>query len=256
MHLHLLQRVRVIFLRTPITIYNYVFQENSQYSSCCEQRLQAISNKWSNPPVFWGIFALARSADSWCKGHWLVQGVGLASTVPRELRTLPGHGQDWNADQWYGHHSPASSIHLAFAVCNTRWQYNAQDFVFYLHYPTGSGKETLYQNLKGWACSFLAPFLTRMDRHRQPGELLCASYPWLVNFSLSHINKNKKKKQNPNHYSSTPSQHEASKQCSNHFNCLPPITFRAWVLASLAFDYSYQKPLPTLSLLFLIPLQY
>lgn len=45
MHLHLLQRVRVIFLRTPITIYNYVFQENSQYSSCCEQRLQAISNK-------------------------------------------------------------------------------------------------------------------------------------------------------------------------------------------------------------------
>lgn len=76
MHLHLLQRVRVIFLRTPITIYNYVFQENSQYSSCCEQRLQAISNKWSNPPVFWGIFALARSADSWCKVQGTLAGTG------------------------------------------------------------------------------------------------------------------------------------------------------------------------------------
>lgn len=32
-HLLQVQGVEMIFLRTPITIYNYVFQENSQYSS-------------------------------------------------------------------------------------------------------------------------------------------------------------------------------------------------------------------------------
>lgn len=47
-HLLQVQGVEMIFLRTPITIYNtftFEFQENSQYSSCHEQRLQAISDR-------------------------------------------------------------------------------------------------------------------------------------------------------------------------------------------------------------------
>lgn len=47
-----------IFLRTPITVYNYIFQENSQHSSCDEHRLQDISNSWAKLSAFWGRFSL------------------------------------------------------------------------------------------------------------------------------------------------------------------------------------------------------
>lgn len=122
--LHLLRRVTMIFLRTPITTYNYVFQENSQYSSCREQRPQAISNKWSNLPAFWGIFSLAGSADSWCE----VQGtVRLAPVLPQEP-VMQLRGWDWNADKWHCLHRPASLICPALALCSSHQQYKAQDF--------------------------------------------------------------------------------------------------------------------------------
>lgn len=156
--LHLLQRVTVIFLRTPITAYNYVFQENSQYSSCHEQRPQAISNNWSNLPVFWGIFSLAGSADSWCE---VLGTVRLAPVLPQEPVMQP-RGWDWNADKWHGHHSPASPICPAFALTSA-----IQCTRFWLQSPVPGQAEVrrIYtQKLREWTCSTLVPFLPRMDK--------------------------------------------------------------------------------------------
>lgn len=92
MHWHLLHSdVEMIFLRTPMTVYNHVFQENSQYSRCREQRLQAVCNRWANLPAFWGMFPLAWSRDSHPGARWGGTGGERDEWVAPALPLRPGH---------------------------------------------------------------------------------------------------------------------------------------------------------------------
>lgn len=97
----------MIFLRTPITIYNtstFEFQENSQYSSCHEQRLQATSDRWANPSAFGGhiFFGLELQA-------------GTATLVPQQPR-MRLREQDRNVHRRNGNRNRASPTCLTSAA--------------------------------------------------------------------------------------------------------------------------------------------
>ena len=116
-HLLQVQGVEMLFLRTPITVYNYVFQENSQYSSHREQRLQALSNRWANLSASRGLFSLGLSCRQgqpprrkvWeaPEGAW---GGGLAPALPRQPGTQPRE-RGRNAHRWNGSCNRASPVH-------------------------------------------------------------------------------------------------------------------------------------------------
>lgn len=113
MHWHLLQAqgIEMIFLRTPVTIYNHVFQENSQYSRCREQRPQAVSNSWANLPASWGILPLAWSRDSHpgarCGRHWWGRG-RVGGSCPASETKAQAREQDWSVHCWNAHRSQAA----------------------------------------------------------------------------------------------------------------------------------------------------
>lgn len=167
-HLLQVQGVETIFLRTPITVYNYVFQENSQYSSRREQRLQAISNRWANLSAFGGIFSLARSCGQGrpprCKVREAPVGAGgggLTPALSRQPGTQP-RKWDWNVHRWNGGHNRASPICPASIVRNSWWGWeHAGDTT---HEVLASASAAQAGCGAEWTCFFLPPFLPRRGR--------------------------------------------------------------------------------------------
>lgn len=214
----------MIFLRTPITVYNYVFQENSQYCNHREQRLQAVSNRWANLSAFWGIFSLAWSCRQgqppWCKVQEVPVGAGggeLAPALPQQPRMQPRE-QDWNVHWWNSNCNRASPIRPAFIVRNALWGWkrsgNTTDEVLASASTAraGYGKETQNSKFKRVDVLLFGSFYAKDRQTGSPGS--CHAHPnHHSHSSFSIVVFQKKKPQNTQTSPSpvdNPSTHRAS----------------------------------------------